>query len=738
MPVENAIVKPLPLPPGLEPQPAAVAPNDLEPFADELPTLPVVDLTGGPNHVRCRVTLRNKLVQVHCKLGLTTPVWSYDVLDEQSGQWLAPDRYLGPTLVVRKGQRVEVMYVNELHGVLPVRVLVTTLGSADKNVDPLTANLPGNQLGGPAGGATIDTLPGSQDLYAWTVTHLHGGRTAAMYDGWTENAMLPPRTEDSAEKIKLSGQNQVAIYENNQRATLLWYHDHGMGITRLNVVAGLAGAYLIRDPEEDRALAARNIFLPSGAHEVFLIIQDRNLDTDANGKLNGRLLHKTSDGTKEFFAPYTLVNGVIWPRKDVERAPYRLRLLNGSNARTYCLKMVGYDAKGKRIDLALNDFVRQIGSDGGLLAAPVKLPDNTPPQALPNSPAPPDIPPATDGLLLAPAERADLYVDFGVLPDEVDHVEVVNTAFAPFHRNTVDHPNGEQDPHQNPIPTKSPGEPQELLRLPYPQVMRFDLGARTKSPSGVDLLGPTPPQLCGPNDFLPSSLSDLPQGQDRPKPRLVILVEDPGGMLMMFEMAKNTPDVQAKFSPLLTTTAINLQDTSGTTTYVPVATRFEDRVAFFPRYGCWDVWQVLNLSTDTHPFHIHLVQFRALQRQPVTSNITNPDGSTTWQPFAFPVPSGGTVPTVTIENPLAMDANEQGWKDTVRVNPGELLTFAAKFEGFTSRYMYHCHILEHEDHEMMRPFVVLPREVMTVTPDMPMLDGTDVMKMDGMGGMAGM
>ena len=130
----------------------------------------------------------------------------------------------------------------------------------------------------------------------------------------------------------------VADYDNDQRATMLWYHDHALGITRFNVYAGLAGLWVIRDDEEDR------LGLPSGPYEIPLLIQDRNLDTGADGALSGRLLHKVEEGTMEFFGPFTLVNGTIWPYVSVEPRSYRLRLLNGSNARTY--RLLFLDEKG--------------------------------------------------------------------------------------------------------------------------------------------------------------------------------------------------------------------------------------------------------------------------------------------------------------------------------------------------------------------------------------------------------
>ena len=135
-----------------------------------------------------------------------------------------------------------------------------------------------------------------------------------------------------------------------------------MGITRFNVYAGLAGVYVIRDDEEDA------LGLPSGPYELPLLLQDRNLDTDAGGRLTGRLLHKVEEGTMEFFGPFTTVNGVIWPYADVEARRYRLRLLNGANARTF--RLVLLDEAGRPI----RDALRQIGTDGGLLGVPSPCP----------------------------------------------------------------------------------------------------------------------------------------------------------------------------------------------------------------------------------------------------------------------------------------------------------------------------------------------------------------------------
>jgi len=764
MPVSHLTVAPLPMPKELEAPAVAVDPNAIAPFQDELPVPPAMHLDERRGHPVCEVVLSNKLVQVHRALGRATPVWSYDIWDNKAKRWLAEDCYLGPTLVVRRGQRVTVVYENGLCWYLPVTAVQVELTGLPQPgaADPLAANAPGR--------ANARVIPGTDQLYAWAVTHLHGGRSGAMYDGWTENAMLPPRTETETDakgrkhEVEMPGKTQASVYENEQRATMLWYHDHGMGVTRFNVMAGLAGAYLIRDPREEKALARRGIHLPAAPCDVPLVIQDRNLDAADDGRLNGRLLHKSTSATAEFFGPYTLVNGVIWPKMSVQRRRYRLRLLNGSNARTYCLKLVTDDGAGKATEVPLDQLVRQIGGDGGLLAQPVTLPKGTPvPVPADGKPIP-----TTDGLILGSAERADLYVDFGKLGDDVKSVILVNTAFAPFHQFTVQHPDPNPDPTQvetdpttgKPVPAVAAGRAVPGMRLPYPWVMRFDLGARPDSDPATDLISPPAGQdLKLVADPGPTSHQDLPGAPDPHGHRLVALVENPPGMLMMYELAETTVGQAGQFTPLAEGGLITVQDVddqgkavfktyapgahgqftpvgSGgpiaiqdvdeqgkpvTTTYAPVATRFEDRVAFFAPYGRWENWKILNLTGDTHPFHIHLVQFRILERR-------------LFDVSGFDTATGATPPEkpVAFRNALGpVDDNEKGWKDTARVNPGEMLSLALRCDGFTGRYMYHCHILEHEDHDMMRLFVAAPGPVMKLM-DSPMLDGTS-----GMGGMTG-
>jgi FtsP/CotA-like multicopper oxidase with cupredoxin domain len=561
-------------------------------FKDALrvpPTLHPLQVDDQRSHLR--IQMRPAQVQLHSDLP-PSQVWTYE------------GSLPGPIIEVWRGQRVQIEWINALPADQPYPITAVTAPDD-------TQNEPGRS------GRSADVTVAS--LQPWTVVHLHGGRTAAVSDGWTENAML-------------SGQSTTSDYTNDQPATLLWYHDHGMGITRFNVYAGLAGLYVIRDAEE----AA--LHLPAGPYEIPLLIQDRNLETAADGSLTDRLLHKVEDGTMEFYGPFTLVNGTIWPYLPVEARQYRLRLLNGSNARIY--RLVLLDESGTPV----HAHIKQIGTDGGLLGRPVGIPAN--------------------GLVLAPAERADLIVDFRSLPGQ--RLRLVNTAGAPF---------------DNSPAVQRPATPDPENRLPHPEVLEFRVSSQAVEDPFV----------------LPAELSPSYRrlAHDRLPPdhrhRIVAMVEYPAGMLTFHELAL-VPDGE----PTAAGARLSVTGEQGTTRqYRTVATHFEDTVNWFVAYGSTEVWHVLNLTEDTHPFHVHLVQFQALSRDRYTKK-------------GFQPATGGTTTPVSFQTHGTLDENELGWKDTVRVNPGEMVTIAATFDGFTGRYMYHCHILEHEDHDMMRPFIVMP------------------------------
>ena len=572
---------------------------DTHRFEDKLiiPAVKKLNASSSPHKLKMKAAK----VRLHSKLP-KTDVWTYE------------GTFPGPTLEVQSGDKISVEWKNEISGKMP-----------------LVAIRSGDNTQNEAGRSGRDPILGIDQLPAWTVVHLHGGRTEADSDGWTENSFF-------------NGQTDSFNYENEMRATMLWYHDHAMHITRLNVYAGLAGMYIIRDQEE------ANLNLPSGNHEIPLMIQDRNLDIHEDGTLNGQLLHKVEDGVMEFFGPLNLVNGVIMPHHDVDARQYRVRVLNGSNARTYRLMLLDENKN------PVNHIIKQIGTDGGLLGAPCPIP--------------------TEGLVLAPAERADLIIDFRTFKGK--HLWLTNTATAPF--------------DNSPLPTGTqPGEPLEddSLRLKFPDVMQFRISGANVTDSFV-----LPTTLAA--SFVRTTHTSIPANHEH---RLIALVEKdlPGGTTPLLTLRELFP-VDLEGSDLIT-----VIDNRGTrTNYETRAVEFEDTVNFMCEFGGTEVWKILNATEDTHPFHVHLVQFQALTRDDYQAqNKIDPM-------------TGGTINPIIFNEHLNLDENEKGWKDTIRINPGEVVSIAIKFEGFTGRYMYHCHILEHEDHDMMRPFLVQPAEVIAM------------------------
>ncbi len=583
----------------------------LTPFVDALP-LPqriLADKHGG----ELTVPIRAAAHRFHRDLP-PSRVWAYD------------GRVPGPTIEAKRGQPVRVHWRNEIDQPYPV---ASTLAPTETDGD----GLPVQCLPGLSGG-TPD--PNAAALSGYTVVHLHGAVTAAPYDGWTENIFAP-------------GQHATSDYPMDQRAALLWYHDHVMGVTRLTVYAGLAGLWIVRDQSE------RALDLAEGPpFEVPLLLQDRNFGQGADGRLTGELVHKTDPGTMEAFAPFTTVNGKVWPVLDVQPTTYRLRVINGSNARTFRLVLL----RDGRPEL---DRITQIGTDGGLLPASVAVP--------------------ADGLVLASAERADLLVDFSDL-EPGSQLTLVNTAGAPF--------------DGQPFPAAGAAEAADLGQLlPYPDVMRF------RAVAGPSTRRPRPERLA--TDITAPTRADLSVAVRRAVALVEQELDDLPNMLTMRELAEASDD-DGPDAPMITVVDQNGETVTHLRT---AAIHFEDAATFFPMLRGWEVWQLINLSGDTHPIHIHLEPFHVLTRRPIA--VTVPDNG---------IGDRETTATVRLardpDDPLdhAVDANERGLKDTVRVNPNEIVELAVRFTTYSGRYMYHCHILEHEDRDMMRPIVIMPAQLM--------------------------
>jgi spore coat protein A len=556
----------------------------------------------------------------------------------------------GPLIEVDYKQRIVVEWVNAIDAPFPI------LGA----IDPPTAlhDYPQDRPGIGAAGAVSDlsTTP------IWNVVHLHGGQNPPDSDGWPENAFF-------------KGMSLTAIYPSQPRGTLLWYHDHANMITRLNVYAGLAGAFIVRDDRE-RELA-KDYGLPIGPpYEIPLIVQDRNLNLKKNGpkqEFDGQLLYKLAAPGAEFYGPYTLVNGKIWPRVEVEARPYRLRILNGSNARIYRLLLLKLKPDGSPDGVPTAANMTQIGGDSGLFMNAVSL-------------LPPSV--TKEGLTLAPAERADLILDLS--PYAGVNVALINVEEAPL------------APYQAPAPPTTPNptpcdDPTPNDDHAPPDDLRWVLLFQVKQqpPSGPPL------------KKLPSTLSkdiSVPATSPTTIVRQIILFEKPAGNLLINNRV------------------------------------FDDAIQETPLVDAVEIWEFYNLSLDTHPMHVHLVDFHVLERRKIDfvqsrMQYCNTD-YTNWVPPAEMTLETATPPPgvkLLAETPQ-VDANERGPKDTVRVAPFERLRIVARYGPYTGKYVFHCHILEHEDMQMMRPFLVVPSSTSMPMGTMKMAGQKKRKKQRGAGG----
>ena len=578
------------------------APNfGLTKFLDPLPTPPVLRPHSWWHRDEVTITTARTEVRLHSQLPPTT-VWAYDGV------------FPGPTIDVHRDKTLRVSWTNGITGPYPLAAVQFPAAAPGTPAGQLPQNLPGR-----AGTTPID---GVADLPAWNVVHLHGSATDGGDDGWAHNAVL-------------HGHSQLNEHQNHQQSATLWYHDHAMAITRLNVHTGLVGMYLIRDEEEAR------LGLPSGDHELPLIITDRNLDVDpATGKLTGQLLYKVpavpnSTTMIPFTGPFTLVNGVIWPHRDVEARWYRFRVLNASNSRFYNLNLV--DAENRNINH--NAAVRQIGTDGGLLPAPAALPDG--------------------GLTIAPAERADILIDFSQLRGRA--VVLTNKG--------TDIPAAlEPDVMEFRVRDKDARDPFVLPEVISTSYYRLRHGSTLPDDHQHIFVGLVPPGTAG------------------------------DGHPQMWELAEVTDPAKFPTFPADGWIQVTDPNTGAVRTFQRTAKAFDDTTGIFINADGWAVWNLIHLGGPTHPIHIHLTEFQALSRNRIDTTNFNPTVGGTTAPL--PRPTAGTL-----------DPNEEGWKDVIRVHAKDWVTVAGQFTQGTGAFMYHCHILDHEDDGMMRPFVVQPAGV---------------------------
>lgn len=533
----------------------------LSKFTEQLPIPSKINAVGGGTF---NLTMAAAQHRFHSSLPLT-PTWGY-----------GGATYLGPTIEARRG--------------VPITV---------------TAR---NQLGSHPLGFAIDTklhgaLTGDGKRPRVSL-HLHGGNTEARSDGLPQTTFTP-------------GQSYTYNYSNNQEAANLWYHDHALGSTRLNVYAGLAGFYLLRDAM-DTGQDSNPLGLPGGKYEVPLVIQDKMFN------VNGTLAYPAglfgSIWAPEFFGDVAVVNGKAFPNLNVDRGLYRFRIINGSNSRVY------------RLQLSKSQTMYQIGGDGGLFNAPVPL----------------------TRLILAPGERADVLINFFRLTPGTK-ILLSNDAPTPY-------PNGPRNPRRGGAPLK--------------EIMQFTVGFGT-----------------GFNGPIPITLRQTP----------IIPLTAPVRVRNLTLVELIDPATGAPVKALLNN--LNFMTSQIET----------------PAVDTVEQWNIINTTGDTHPIHLHLVQFQILGRQKfnvaayLAANYPNLPNPAAGGAGPYPAPSADAF---TSGNMVSPDPNEMGWKDTVRANPGEITRLLVPFganaapgvpfgNSFKGSYVWHCHILEHEDNEMMLPFRVV-------------------------------
>ena len=708
-----------------------------------------------------------------------TWVWGYLLPEQVPGptQTIPIPSYIGPVILAKRGAPTEVTYVNNL-GDTTTSMVEAWKSSTDLTLhwaDPLGQGSQMTNYVGP--------IP--------AVAHLHGGEVPPQLDGGPDSwftsdgnyfgmayytgagslmqAASHPATgilgdryfnttdgkiyEYTAANIWAAFPGSIYRYPNTQEASNIWFHDHTMGVTRLNVYAGLAGGYLISDAFD--TLSGKGYNLPAGLgwHDlggetiIPLVLQDRMFDT--NGQLyfpNTPINPDHPFWVPEFVGDTIVVNGKVWPTIGTKTAPipskrYRFLFLNGSNARTYDLFLVDM-VTGK-----MGPPMWIIGTDGGYLDAPVKIDPN----GL-----------GMKKLLMMPGERYDVIIDFNdpawraANPAFSGQLVLRNTAKTPF-------PNGA-------YPTTTT----------IGQIVKLFIGAPVADTSydpasGVTLRGdpsvtnPIPPIVRLPGTPKGPAIVETGIGQNVHKVRQLTLNEvmGPGGPLDIlvnntelsgFSRAidRFTNGVRPDFTP-------NMSGTS--------------YLSEMPQEGETEVWDIINLTADAHPVHLHLVQFQLVSRQKFNVTTYNKlynslfPGSSKIDPMTgLPFPPGTFIggfgppadyntgkpwsaldtfgkPSVTKYlggnpdvravmksnarpvymkgTPTPPQAHEEGWKDTVIMYPGEVTRIVVRWSptdmpipaapaDITSLYypfdpndgygyVWHCHIIDHEDDEMMRP-----------------------------------
>ncbi|MFZ0389283.1 MAG: multicopper oxidase domain-containing protein, partial [Calditrichia bacterium] len=512
------------------------------------------------------------------------------------------------------------------------------------------------------------------------VTHLHGGHTLYLYDGNPEQFITPG--------YEIRGphwRGKTYLYQNDQNAGTLWYHDHGLGITRLNVYAGLAGFYILRD-EYDSGKFDNPLDLPVYPYELAYAIQDRMFYAD------GRLFYSAYPGDPfyddfitdegvvlppelfpgggptalaEFFGDHMVVNGKIWPKEEVEPRHYRMRLLNGTDSRFMVIQLF-------EVPLGATDFnnstgplgFKEIGSDQGMASSPTDV----------------------DTLVFEPGSRYDIIFNFAS-----------NTGKRIIMKNI-----GGDEPFGGDIPGPQNFEFTDRI-MAFDVVKPLNTLVPDKNPSGITF---------GPN---------VPQSPDRLRKVALFEGNDEFGRLQpLLGTAEPATDHNGK--------PIYWPDTeeyisAGLTGQMEGSIPWHSPTTENPALNSTEEWEVWNVTGDAHPIHLHLVHFEVLGRQEIVwdshtgddervipnDDYQTPAGDGTYlvsQPVVQhngAVGSGFRIMNLTYGPAVSLPDVyvENTPKDMVTALPGQITRIKATFDK-PGRYVWHCHILSHEDHEMMR------------------------------------
>ena len=645
----------------------------------------------------------------------STTVWAYETSDLFTGQILGPAYWPAVTLETARFTPTIVEYVNELPSFADGGRIqgIVTIDQTLHWADPLGTTMQDNCMDGPPLAAPCaKPFVGSPPA----VPHLHGAEASSTVDGGP-NAWFTAdgRTGSGYSTLFDAGQSKaVYLYQNSQEPGTLFFHDHALGATRTNVYSGLAAFYFIRDPRNEP------VNLPSGPYEIEMALQDRQFDTNSqlyfpdgsdpkcgsglpgdpcpNGPPTNPTVHPF--WIPEFVGDVAVVNGSPWPFLNVEPRRYRFRIVDGSSARMY------------KLNTDHPVPVYQIGSDDAYLDTPVLL----------------------KSFFLAPGERADVIMDFSDLAGQT--IMITNDAPAPFPDGVFPVPHLVTNPDGT--TTMAPADQPLMARIMQFRVVSPLIGADTScNPARGECHRPTPTVRLTNGEGLVAA------GVKIDKVRQLVLKEFEGSGGPLEVLVNNTkwdglnsPAIAADFPT--------------------------DGVSELPRVGSIEQWEIINLTTDAHPMHTHLTQFQILNRQ--NYDITGYAGDDTrpgaWA-TAFPAntafnplctghvfcpgygpPSGYNIPNddeaiggnpaispFLMGDPIPPDPQESGWKDTAKAFPGQVLRILVRWaptsipvvpdtslaginlypfdptEG--PGYMWHCHIIDHEDNEMMRPYRVM-------------------------------